>query len=229
MARRLYELVGEDPARRFSPFCWRSRMALAHKGLEAECVPWRFTEAAALAFSGQDKVPVLVDGDRVVSDSWAIAAYLEAAYPERPALFAGRDPAAARLSAAWADAALLPLLGRLIISDILPWLGEGQRDYFRASREARFGMTLEQITADREERVGAFRAALAPMRLVLKGQPFLGGAAPDYADYAVFGNFQWARCVSAFPLLEAEDIVAAWRERMLDLFGGLARDVPHCG
>ncbi|MCQ4158449.1 glutathione S-transferase family protein [Roseomonas sp. GC11] len=228
MALALYELVGEDPARRFSPFCWRSRMALAHKGLEAECIPWRFADSAALAFSGQDKVPVLVDGARVISDSWAIAAYLEAAYPERPALFAGGNPAAARLSAAWADAALLPLLGRLILSDIEPWLGEAQRGYFRASREARFGMTLEQVTADREERVGAFRAALLPMRLVLKGQPFLGGATPDYADYAVFGNFQWARCVSAFALLEADDPVAAWRERMLDLFGGLARHVPHC-
>ena len=51
MARQLYELCGTDPARRFSPYCWRSRMALAHKGLEAEVVPWRFTDTAALAFA----------------------------------------------------------------------------------------------------------------------------------------------------------------------------------
>ena len=31
----LYELAGADPARVFSPFCWRIRMALAAKGLEA--------------------------------------------------------------------------------------------------------------------------------------------------------------------------------------------------
>ena len=229
MARRLYELAGAAPARRFSPYCWRIRMALAHKGLEAECVPWRFTEGAALAFSGQDKVPVLVDGGRVVSDSWAIASYLEAAYPERPALFAGGDPRPARFLAAWADTVLNAGLVRLIVSDIPRWLEPAQAAYFRQSREARLGMSLEALTEGREARLPAFRASLAPLRLVLREQPFLGGARPDYGDYAVFGSLQWARCVSALGLFEAGDPILGWRERMLDLFGGLARDVPHCG
>ena len=38
MGRKLYDLVGEDPACRFSPFCWRSRLALAHKGLDVETI-----------------------------------------------------------------------------------------------------------------------------------------------------------------------------------------------
>ena len=33
------------------------------------------------------QVPVLVDGDNVVSDSWEIACYLEETYPEGPSLF----------------------------------------------------------------------------------------------------------------------------------------------
>ena len=90
MARQLYELCGSDPARVFSPFCWRSRMALAHKALDFESVPWRFTETDRLAFASHDKVPVLVDGDRVVADSWAIAQYLDEAYPEAPSLLHGR-------------------------------------------------------------------------------------------------------------------------------------------
>ena len=49
MARQLYELCGSDPQRVFSPFCWRSRMALAHKGLEFESIPWRFTETQRLS------------------------------------------------------------------------------------------------------------------------------------------------------------------------------------
>jgi len=44
----LYDLAGAEPDRRFSPFCWRTKMALAHKGLEAETVPWRFTEKEKL-------------------------------------------------------------------------------------------------------------------------------------------------------------------------------------
>ena len=43
-------------------------MALAHKELEVETVPWRFTEKDVIAFSGQGRVPVLVDGDKVVAD-----------------------------------------------------------------------------------------------------------------------------------------------------------------
>ena len=50
MTRQLYELCGIDAARVFSPYCWRSRMALAHKRLSFESVPWRFTEGERLAF-----------------------------------------------------------------------------------------------------------------------------------------------------------------------------------
>ena len=39
------------------------------------------------------------------------------------------------------------------------------------------------------------------MRLTLKTQPYLGGEKPNYADYIVFGAFQWARVVSPFKLL----------------------------
>lgn len=49
MPLKLYELVGTDPSRPFSPFCWRTRMALAHKGLSAETIPWCFTEKSAIA------------------------------------------------------------------------------------------------------------------------------------------------------------------------------------
>ncbi|MDJ0389915.1 glutathione S-transferase family protein [Roseomonas sp. E05] len=224
----LYELAGSDPARRFSPYCWRARMALAHKGLEAECQPWRFTEVESIAFSGQAKVPVLRDGDQVVFDSWAIAEYLERVYPDRPALFPG-TPEASRFIAAWADTVLNAQLVRLIVSDIPQWLGEGQQAYFRASREARFGMRLEKVTEGREERLPAFRAALEPLRATLREQSFLGGEAPAYGDYAVFGGFQWARVVSRLALLEPGDPVAEWRERMLDLFDGLARATPSCG
>ena len=39
MTIRLYDLAGAEAERRFSPFCWRARMALAHKGLDVETVP----------------------------------------------------------------------------------------------------------------------------------------------------------------------------------------------
>jgi hypothetical protein len=33
-------------------------------------------------------------------------------------------------------------------------------------------------------------------------QSFLGGKAPNYADYVVFGGFMWARSTSPFRLVE---------------------------
>lgn len=40
----LWELAGDDPNLSFSPFVWRVRFALAHKGLAYQYKPWRFTE-----------------------------------------------------------------------------------------------------------------------------------------------------------------------------------------
>ena len=87
MAIKLYDLAGAEADRRFSPFCWRTKMALAHKGLEVETIPWRFTEKDKLPQPNQGRVPVIVDDGRVVNDSSAIADYLETHYPERPSLF----------------------------------------------------------------------------------------------------------------------------------------------
>src|SRR6267154_908744 len=87
MAITLYDLAGAEAERRFSPFCWRTKMALAHKGLEVETVPWRFTEKDRLPQPNGGRVPVIVDGGRVVHDSSTISEYLENRYPDRPSLF----------------------------------------------------------------------------------------------------------------------------------------------
>ena len=89
MAIRLYDLAGAEDDRRFSPYCWRAKMALKHKGLEFETIPWRFTDKAAIAASGSSTVPVLVDGGQTIADSWRIALYLDEAYPSRPAQMFG--------------------------------------------------------------------------------------------------------------------------------------------
>ena len=83
---KMYDLAGADKNRRFSPYCWRIRMALAHKRLNVECMPWHFTEKDKIKFSGQERVPVLIDGSNTISDSWEIAKYLENAYPESSSL-----------------------------------------------------------------------------------------------------------------------------------------------
>lgn len=227
---RLFELAGADPDLRFSPHCWKVRMALVHKGLSAEGVPWRFTEKAAIAVSGQGLVPVLLDGETAVSDSFRIAEHLESAYPDRPSLFGGEmGRANARFINAYVDTLLIPPLARAILMDIYGRLAPQDRAYFRESREKRFSMPLEAVGADAADRLAEVRRLLQPLRLMLKSQPFLCGSAPAYADYCLFGLFMWARVVSDVEVLAPDDAILPWREALLDAFGGYARQAPHTG
>jgi glutathione S-transferase len=223
---RLYDLAGAEDERRFSPYCWRIRMALAHKGLPVETIAWRFTDKSAIAPSGQGRVPVLVDGKQWLHESWDIACYLEDRHPEGPSLFGGpQGRALSRLYSHlgdWINGQLV----RLLVCDIHDHLDERDRAYFRESREQRFGAPLEVIAADRESRLPAIRDSLAPLRATLQHQPFFGGTEPLYADYAIFGAFQWARAISPLAILASDDPLAHWRERLLDAHGGLARSSP---
>ena len=219
----LYDLAGADDAHRFSPHCWRARMALAHKGLEVTTVPWRFTEKDVIVKTGQGTTPVIVDGERWIHDSWDIALYLDDTYKDRPALFEGPQAIShAQFIRRWCDRVVHPGIVKLILVDIYEGLHEKDKAYFRESREKRFGMKLEDVVADPETFLPQFRQSLTPLRATLSEQPFLGGDQASFADYIVFGAFQWARTCSPIELVEADDAIAAWRGRLLDLYGGLA-------
>lgn len=226
MSLILYDLAGAEPARRFSPYCWRVRLAIEHKRLSVETIPWRFTDKDVIAFSGQGRVPVLVDSGKTVVGSWAIADHLEQTYQERPSLFSSPGGKVfARYMEFWSDSVLMPGLMPLIIVDQFNHLHQKDRDYFRSSRERKLGMSLEQAGAHRESRLAEFQRSLEVLRTTLRTQPFLDGDQPDYADYIVFSGFMWALCVSPFKLLENGDSVAIWRRRMLERFD-VARNSP---
>lgn len=226
MALVLYERLCADD-RRPSPFCWRARLALAHKGLTPEVRPIKFTEGEKVAFSGQSKVPVLVDGNSVVHDSWTIACHLEDTYPQAPSLFGGSGGRAlSRTFNHWVDCslqkALAPILAPYLLVAALP----DDRAYYRRTREARYGMTMEQLSARRPVFLEALAPILEPLRQRLAETSFLCGEKPAYADYLAFAEFQWARSVCDTDLLAPEDeALRLWRNCMLDLFDGLARSV----
>jgi glutathione S-transferase len=92
--------------------------------------------------------------------------------------------------------------------------------------EKAFGKPLEELAANRDKDIAGFRRLFDPARATLRAQPFICGAQPAYADYILFSPIQWARIVTPFQILEEGDALAAWRERMLYLHGGLARTTP---
>ncbi|PBB34520.1 glutathione S-transferase family protein [Mesorhizobium sp. WSM3868] len=221
-----YDLVGHDAKRPFSPHCWKTKMALAHKGIDATKVPTRFLEVPKVEGGVSKTVPVIRDGERVVADSFAIALYLDEAYPERPTLFGGEGgKATARFIERWSQLTIHPYLTTVLLTDLHKMQDEANRAYFRESREQRLGKRLEEVVAGRDTGLAGFRASLEPLRSMLSYQPFIGGTSPLFADYIVFGALQWARVASPYQLLETGDGVAEWFERCLDLHGGIGRQV----
>ena len=225
MALVFHERVGLD-GRRISPFSWRIRYAFAHKGLEPEVVPTRFADVDRIRrLSGQHFVPIIEDGGTVVHDSWSIACHLEDNYPDRPPLFGGAaGRGVTHFLNNWAATVLGPEMRRQIAADFVWCIDPGDRAYYRRSREAMFGMTLEEYCADRDSRLPILGALCAPLEQTLAAQPFLAGAAPAYADCLVFSVFQWARIGSPRDVLADPAFLPAirdWRARMVALHDGL--------
>lgn len=222
----LYDLVGADTARPFSPHCWKVAMALAHKGLPFTSMPAPFTKIPEIEGGASKIVPLIRDGDTLVSDSFDIALYLEEAYPDRPTLFAGQGgKAMARFVERWSQLTIHPFLGAAILMEIHDCLAPEDQAHFRRTREPRFGKPIEEVPLDRDARLAGFRASLEPLRSMLTYQPYIGGASPLFADYIVFGAFQFARIISSYQVLASDDPIRGWFERCLDLHGGLAARV----
>src|SRR6187551_2681776 len=86
----LYDLQLESGCT-ISPFVWRTKYALKHKGFDIDLVPGGFTGIKELTNGFSDRLPVIVDDGRWIRDSWEIAEYLDETYPDRPMLFAGES------------------------------------------------------------------------------------------------------------------------------------------
>ncbi len=223
---RLYELCASDRDLVFSPYCWRVRLALVHKQLPFESEAVTFMEKEKIAFSGTKLVPVLTDGDTVVTESLDILEYLDRTYPQAPL---GLDSEIGR--------ARVRLMTELILRHITPHIFkpsllaifEAQPDnaktYFRESREQRFGgMTLEQV----QESATAQDAhkSLAALEAHLKTMPYLDGQQTGAADFMVVGHliFSW---IYGFQYWKDESAVGQWFTRLVDAYTSVAGPIKR--
>lgn len=221
----MYDLAGREDDRRISPFCWRIRLALAHKGLLVSSIPWRLTEKDVIGRYGATSVPVIVDEGQAVSDSWNIALHLDKKYPARQLFDSPQAKAYAFWFHNWTERCLHPLIVPVILEDVLLHLHEKDLAFFRLSRERAFGRPLEKVMDRSAAAFERIERVLSPTRRTLAQNPFLAGTQPAFADYTLFGAFQWARCCSPQRLVRSKsDPILAWLCRMLDLYDGLARN-----
>lgn len=205
----LFELVNAKGVS-LSPFVWRIRCALHLKALD-----WNSTK---LGFTDPRKdfktFPALRHGQQIMDGSWRIADYLERRFSGRESLFGPGGAAHAALLAHWVDSQLLAVVFRTIVLDIHDSARPMDQTYFRQSREARVGDTLEATQARQREKGNQLRPLLEPARRQFAEHPFLHGESPRYGDFCLFGMFQWSRGCSDHVFLEDGDPVGEWLERM---------------
>ena len=210
----LFDLATRVDARP-SPFCWRAKLALAHKRVPFVARATLYSEIATLGDGSFKTLPVVVDGDHWCGGSFNIASDLESRYPTRPALFPD-DPL--RLFAgffeAWVDLTLHPQIFPIVALKIWEQLATAEQGYFRRTRELRLNATLEEAHQLGSSRIPALRENLEPMRRILGQRSFLAGQSPAYVDYIVYGALKWYRLSMGTSLVAAGDPIALWFSRI---------------
>jgi glutathione S-transferase len=147
----------------FSTNVERVALALGHKGVDAEPVVVDPADRSPVrARSGQDLVPVLEDGERVISGSLEIVAHLEGRFPQRPLL-----PAAAA--------------EREQVLVLCDWF-----DRVWKVAPNRLADAVDAGTAPDPAWAAEMRASLDRFEALLSGRDYLCGAHLTVADIAVF-------------------------------------------
>ncbi len=219
----LYDLCANDIDVRFGPFCWLTKFVLLHKQIDFQTVALGFTEKGNYPAPDYGKLPILSDDGEIICDSASIVAHLEKRYPTHPLTTSDSERAAAAFYLAWVGSALFPALAPMMFARVVSILRPEDQTYFRRTREARFGgVSLEEL-AQNPDWVTRTEAELSIMSAPLAAHDFFGGAAPNLSDYTLMSPFIWQRIVTDEALYEVPVPVAAWTERMLDLFDGYAR------
>ena len=199
-------------------------MTLAHLGLEFRSVPTRFTEIKSIEDGNFTTLPTIHDGETIMQDSFDIAKHYATGTP----LLGGNDgQALVRFVESWSISQLHPWIAKWALVDIWNLLDAEDQAYFRTSREKAFGKTLEEVTANRQDTIGDLITLLLPMKLALRRRNFIGGDEPNFADYIVFGPFQWLRVASGLQMIPQDHAVMDWFKRCQDLHEGLGHSVSE--
>lgn len=187
-----------------SQYCEKVRLLLDYKGLEyrkIEVTPG-IGQFEVAQMSGQTRLPVLKDGETIISDSTEIAFYLERKYPDRPLLPVDpQERGLCLLMEEWADESIglksrSAFLGALnqnqaLRAAILP---DDTPDFLKAIVSAVPAELLDVLGAGvgaggdaLKEAKNGLKQDLEALCLLLQNRSYLVGETPTLADFAVAG------------------------------------------
>ncbi|KAH7920412.1 hypothetical protein BV22DRAFT_1073973 [Leucogyrophana mollusca] len=209
-----YDIPSKLPGSAWSPNTWKTRVVLNIKGIpyKTEWVEYPDIEALALKIGASPTgtrrngnpmytLPIIQDPNtgKVVSDSFMIAEYLDATYPNGNTLFPlGTKPLFAAFEAGVSNA--IRDIALLQMALICPMLNDPSEKFFRASREGIFGMKVEEFSPIGEKRdadLAKAKQSLATLDkwLLKSGGKYVMDDTISYADVILAGWFNWIRLV----------------------------------
>jgi glutathione S-transferase len=187
-----------------SHYCEKVRLVLDYKGLayrKIEVTPG-VGQLDLFKLSGQRQVPVLKDGAAVMTDSTAIALYLDQQYPDRPIL--PSDPkqrALCLLMEEWADESIGPN-GRKVMLGAFSQHPDLRSAALPPTAPSFLRTAVESLPREALDLLGsgvgfggdalklarkAMQQNLECLSTLLADQPYLLGDQPTLADFAVAG------------------------------------------
>jgi len=211
----LYDIPSTLPENAWSPNVWKARLTLRVKGLQFKTVWVEFPDIESVCKNIGAKptrtgytLPVIHDPstNTVVSDSAAIARYLDATYPDTTRLFPpGSDALQEAFQIAFLNTVLplAPIMQPMICTKLNPV----SEVYYRQKREARSGKKMEPSPArpqpehwkQVEEAFGVMDSWLATNG---EGKPFVMGDTISYADITIAG---WILCMKIISRPESQE------------------------
>ena len=194
-----------------SPYAWRVQLALEHKRIDYTTRVLSMSNGDLrspefLALNPRGRVPVLRDGELVVSESLAILAYLERRHPHDPIF----GETAEQGAAIWR-----------IVSEYTSYVDPAVEELILPIY---FGRAAEQ--ADTVRRAAeVITRELATYERMLAQAPFLAGDAPTAADFVVFPHVQSISRAASKPAAAAFELpfspiarrhpaIGAWIDRI---------------
>jgi len=188
----------------WSPNTWKSRLALAYKGVpfKTEWVEYPDIKPTFPHLSTLEKplvtLPIIKvnenGNDKLVTDSWDIAEYLEEHVTTGNSLFRGNMASHFFFQQYLMNLVTVPLR-YLLIPRVPHVLLPRSEEYFRRTRQEQFGQPLNEMLAkDPQPHIIEFKSALKPIHLTLrKTKAFLAGDHLTYSDIILLSLFLWVR------------------------------------